>query len=858
MDQSQEDQPKQPTAVEPPQTEASPAAPGQPPETAHYDEHNIRVLEGVEHVRLRPAMYIGDTTIRGLHHLVWEIVDNSIDEAMAGRCSNILVRINADGSCTVADDGPGIPVGPHPTEKVSTLEVVLCKLGAGGKFDHDVYKVSGGLHGVGASVVNALSEWLEAEVCRDGNVYFMEFERGQRSSELKTIGQRKKSGTKITFRADGQIFPDVEFRYETLANRLRELAYLNEGVTIKLADERTGKADEFAYKDGLLAFVRHLNENRETLHKPIYIRKEDPATRLVVEVAMQYNDSYSETIYSFANNINTIEGGEHLSGLKSALTRTMNFYAKSNNLLKDITPSGEDLREGLTAVVSVKVPDPQFEGQTKTKLGNSDVGSFVETVVNEQLGIWLEEHPTDARRVATKAVQAAVAREAARKARDLTRRKGALASGNLPGKLADCSNRDVNSTELYLVEGDSAGGSAKQGRDRRFQAILPLRGKLLNVYDVRDDKMLANDGILTLISAIGTGIGDDFDLAKRRYGKIILMADADVDGCHIRTLLLTFFFRRMPSLIKEGLIYIAQPPLYQLSAGKHVEYLLDERQMRKILITHGLENAALHIRPDVMCDGATPPADRIKAAADVTTLAGAKLREAIELLHSLAEYVQVLQRRGIGFDEFFKEFKGKYPDADGLPRMPLYRRLLDGDYKYAMDENEFAEVPPPANGNAEGNGNGHELVRVELHECKEINKLIRKLDSLGLNINSYFVKRQTQVSGEDLPAKFALVVTAGEKTKTLEVDNLCHLPAAVRQNAVSGMEIKRFKGLGEMNSDELWSTTMDPARRLLKRVTMEEASREADTMFSVLMGSNVEARRSFIEEHAVEVKNLDV
>ncbi|MCG3181035.1 MAG: DNA gyrase subunit B [Phycisphaerae bacterium] len=850
-----------------PQDEQAPKPPG----SSGYSEKNIKVLKDLEHVRRRPAMYIGDTTPRGLHHLVWEIVDNSIDEAMAGRCSNILVRINADGSCTVADDGNGIPVGPHPTEKISTLEVVLCKLGAGGKFDHDVYKVSGGLHGVGASVVNALSEWMEAEVSRDGDVWFMEFERGKKSCELKKIGARKTSGTKITFKADPEIFPDTEFKYDTLVTRLRELAYLNDNVTIKLVDERSGKEEKFSYKEGLIAFIKHLNEGRESLHRPVYIRKEDETTRLICEIALQWNDGYTENVHSFANNINTVEGGEHLTGFRSALTRTVNFYARSNNLLKDVSPTGEDLREGLTGVVSVKVPDPQFEGQTKTKLGNSEVGSFVETVVNEQLGAWLEEHPTEARRLVNKSAQAAMAREAARKARDLTRRKGALNSGNLPGKLADCSSRDVDQSELYLVEGDSAGGSAKQGRDRRFQAILPLRGKLLNVETVRPDKMLGNEEIRTLITAVGTGLdGEDFDFTKRRYGKVIIMTDADVDGSHIRTLLLTFLFRQMPKLIENGTVYVAQPPLYQLASGKQVEYVLDEREMRRILTGHGLEDTVLEIRPLAMCDPAVKPSDRKKAAKELQSLTGARLRELIELLYQISEYTTILQRRGIGFERFCREH---YDPQRGFP---THRLSFDGHESYVFGEDELdaelermagqfgaealAHNKDEADLSGNGNGNGEptpRLERTELHECRELNKLVKKLDGYGVALDDYFAQRQTLVSGEDLPARFGLVTTRGEKVTVTETPNLHELPTAVRNLGASGMDIKRFKGLGEMNSDELWTTTMDPARRLLKRVTIDEAS-EADRMFSVLMGNNVEARRNFIETHAVEVKNLDV
>ncbi|MFH0878888.1 MAG: DNA topoisomerase subunit B, partial [Lentisphaerota bacterium] len=516
-------------------------------------------------VRKRPAMYIGDTGVRGLHHCVYEVVDNSIDEALAGYCTHIQVTMNADGSISVNDDGRGIPVDMHATEKKPAVEVVLTTLHAGGKFDHDSYKVSGGLHGVGVSCVNALSEWLEVEVRRDGNVYHQRFEYGRTASKLETIGKTKSAGTKVTFFLDRKIFEAIEYSWDILAARLRELAFLNKGIEINFKQESTLREELFLFKGGIIEFVEHLNKNKNPLHpKVIYFEKE--ASGIQVEIAMQYSDAYADNISSYANNINTIEGGTHLSGFRSALTRTVNQYGKANKLIKDDSEamSGDDIREGLTAIISVKIPDPQFEGQTKTKLGNSEVQGLVETIVNEQLGIYFEEHPSVARRIVDKAVLAARAREAARKARDLTRRKGALDSGSLPGKLADCSERDPALCEIFIVEGDSAGGSAKQGRDRRFQAILPLRGKVLNVEKARLDKILNNNEIRTMITAIGAGIGaDDFDIAKVRYHKIIIMTDADVDGSHIRTLLLTFFYRQTPQLIEKGYIYIAQPPLYK-------------------------------------------------------------------------------------------------------------------------------------------------------------------------------------------------------------------------------------------------------------------------------------------------------
>jgi len=644
----------------------------QPASKTVYDESKIRVLRGLEAVRKRPSMYIGDTTPRGLHHLVWEIVDNAIDEAMAGRCSNITVTIHPDDSCAVTDDGVGIPVGPHPTEKISTLELVFCHLHAGGKFDHGVYKVSGGLHGVGASVVNALSEWLEVEVCRDGDVYSMTFERGKKVSDLKKIGRRKRTGTKVVFRPDPEIFPDVSFRYEVLLTRVRELAYLNEGTCIKLTDERTGKEEVFLYKKGLLAFLEHLNEGKNVLHRPVVISREDPDTKLMADIVLQYHDGYNETLFTFANNINTVEGGAHLSGFKSALTRTINYYARNANLLKNgANPSGDDLREGLTAIISVKVPDPQFEGQTKTKLGNSEVESFVTPVVNEQLGAWMEEHPTEAKRIINKGLQALQARDAARKARDLTRRKGALSSGSLPGKLADCRSKDRDTTELFLVEGDSAGGPAKQGRNSATQAILPLRGKIINVEKARLDRILNFPEIPKIVSALGCGIGDDeFDVTKLRYGKIIIMTDADVDGSHIRTLLLTFFYRYMKPLIANGHVFIAQPPLYLVSRKKHREYVLDERQMRKSLTTLGLEGTKLEIR-----DTASPKARVLKS------FAGAKLRELVELLEELAEKVHITERRGLDFRELMANRKNG--------KLPTHWVILDGRNAFCHTAPEY-------------------------------------------------------------------------------------------------------------------------------------------------------------------------
>ena len=840
-----------------------------------YDEGMIKVLRGMQAVRKRPGMYIGDTTTRGLHHLVWEIVDNAIDEAMAGRCNNISVTVHPDDSVTITDDGVGIPVGIHPTEGTSTLEVVFCQLHAGGKFDHGAYKVSGGLHGVGASVVNALSEWLAVEVSRDGDVWRMEFERGVRTTELKKIGQRKRSGTRVMFRPDPEMFPDIAFRYEVMATRLRELAYLNEGVCIKLKDERKDKEETFLYKKGLQAFIAHLNESRVPLHRPIVIRKTDDESLLSVDIVLQYTDSYSETIFSFANNINTIEGGTHLSGFKSALTRTLNAYGRKavkpagKNGTKGkgkaaVTPSGDDLREGLSAVISVKVPEPQFEGQTKTKLGNSEVESFVTQVVNELLAAWLEEHPSDAKRIINKGVQAMQAREAARRARDLTRRKGALFSGSLPGKLADCRSKDVASTELFLVEGDSAGGPAKQGRASETQAILPLRGKILNVEKARLDKILNFNEIRTIISALGCGIGaDEFDLSKLRYGKVIIMTDADVDGSHIRTLLLTFFFRHMKPLVANGHVFIAQPPLYLVTRKRHKEYVLNEGKMRQTLTNLGLDGATLEVRDIGGEDG-----HKVIAA-----FTGAKLRELVALLDRLNEKIHIVERRGLNFTTLMEHRR------EG--KLPAYWIILDGADVFCHTAEQYANVlaengvDPSDNGDADAEDNGadrdadapaaaaggngaagHRIQkRAELHEVRDIDKCFEKLETVGLPLADYFVKREELVTGDKMPARYVLVT--GEEDEPAELDNVSQIAPGVRDLGSRGIELKRFKGLGEMNADQLWETTMDPSRRTLLRVRLQDAE-EAERLFTLLMGGDVERRRAFIEEHALEVTNLDV
>jgi DNA gyrase subunit B len=805
----------------------------------NYDESNIVVLEGVEHVRKRPSMYIGDTGLRGLHHLVYEVVDNAIDEAMAGICDTIKVIIGADGSICVEDNGRGIPVGFREDQGMTALEICLTQLNAGGKFDRDSYKVSGGLHGVGVSVVNALSGWLRARVQRDGFVWTMAFQRGRTTEAIVKGEATDQTGTRIQFLPDSEIFQSVDFHYDILSKRLRELAYLNSGVTITLRDEREDKEDVYFFEHGIRQFVEHLNDGKNALHDPLYISKEDPESRLIAEVALQYTDGYNETALSFANNINTAEGGTHLSGFRAAITRALNNYARKNNLYKsnDPVPSGDDIREGLTTVISVKVPEPQFEGQTKTKLGNSDVGTFVETTVGEQLTSFLEEHPADAKRIIGKAVQAAQAREAARKARE-TARKSAMAGGALSRKLVDCSSRDVASTEIFIVEGDSAAGSAKGHRDARTQAILPIRGKILNVEKARLHKILAHDEIVEIIKALGTGIGrEDFDLSKLRYGKIIVMTDADVDGSHIRTLLLTFLFRHLRPLIDNGKVFIAQPPLYQLAKGKQKQYLLDDPQLNSRLTELGLQNCRLEIRrPDQ----------------PVQTLTGDRLRELITLLERIDTHARVLSRRGI----LFKPFVQNHYRDGRLPQIQV--QLADEDrFFYTADEYEQFRLSE-----LEGDA---VVVKYELNESPALVKCFGQLADFGCHHDDLFLLREELVTGDLSDSIFVLL---SDQKSPRELNNLSEVPEGVRGIGVHGWELRRFKGLGEMNKEELWETTMDPENRILREVIVSETSGdveqadidavEAERIFSILMGENVELRRDFIETNAVNVKNLDV
>jgi len=845
----------QPESTPIPPTAAVPVPIGSQP--AKYDEAMIRVLNDVEHVRTRPGMYIGGYNFRGLHHLVYEIVDNSIDEALAGYSKSILVKINADGSCTIVDDGRGIPVGIHPTEGIPTVEVVFSTLGAGGKFEHNddsAYKTSGGLHGVGASVVNFVSEWMEITVSRDGAVHQMEYARGIKATDLKVIGQANKTGTKVSFKPDATLFPDINFNHETLLNRLRELAFLNAGVEIVFEDERVGKKDVFNYKQGLVEYVALLNEGKTPLTSIVNFTKEDPAQRLVVEVAMQYNDGYSETILAFANNINNHDGGTHLSGFKTALTGTINRYAEAANLMKDVRPSGDDVREGLVAVISVKIPEPQFESQTKDKLLNTEVESFVQAAVNERLGSFFEENPKVARAIFEKGMMAAEAREAARKARELTRRKNSLEGTALPGKLSDCRSKSNEDTELFLVEGDSAGGSAKQGRDSNVQAILALRGKLLNVEKANLIKILGHEEIRTIISALGCGIRDDFNMEKRRYGKIIIMTDADVDGSHIRTLLLTFFFRHMQELIRGGRIYVAQPPLYQVTRRKKSEYVLNERKMRQTLTDLGSDGTSLLVRD-------------VDAGTELRRIAGEELHRVVEMLTRLEETVKIVQRRGIDFADFLSR-----RDAHG--KLPQYRLVVDGleqffhtvdqrdqflrDNKLFVDDAEMPQAVAVAGAPAASNGKVPDHLRrlqknQEMHEVRDMEKLFTQLDAYDISIDDYYLTQEESVSGEKLATRYALATD----DVTHDVAGISQIIPTIHKIGKTGMEVKRFKGLGEMNSEQLWETTLDPSVRVLMRVTMLEAA-EAERMFSVLMGEDVERRRQFIEDHALEVKNLDV
>ena len=809
-----------------------------------YSADQIKVLEGLDAVRKRPAMYIGSTGVDGLHHLVYEVVDNSVDEHMAGFGESIDVTIHIDGSVTVVDNGRGIPTGMHPTQKKSAAEVALTVLHAGGKFEQGAYTVSGGLHGVGISVVNALSEWLELEIWQDGQVFEQRYQRGKADAPLKDTGKTKRRGTKVRFKPDAQVFETLEFSFDVLAQRLRELAFLNKGLSITLKDERKEPAKEqvFFYKGGIVSFVEHLNEAKTPLHKPIYVNVEKP--EMILEVALQYNDSYAENLFSFANNINTKEGGTHLVGFKAALTRTINNYANANDLLKKETESltGDDVREGLTAVVSVKLRNPQFEGQTKAKLGNSEVKGVVEAAVNDALGTYFEENPPVARKIIGKAIDAARAREAARKAKDLIRRKSALDGGSLPGKLADCSEKDPALSELYIVEGDSAGGSAKQGRDRKFQAILPLKGKILNVEKARFDKMLTSDEIRTLIMALGTGIGrkreesdkadkDTFDIAKARYHKIILMTDADVDGSHIRTLLLTFFFRQMPELLERGYIYIAQPPLFKVKKGKSERYLKDEGALNEHLADLAVEEVELYVEgaQDYVTGRRLLPI--LKKMISFETL----LARLNKKLHEAAMLRVFVDEPGLDRDMLKDLAALKKTVANAKKALALVFPKLEPTIEIVPDEEHQSNKVScrmHAGGITHQLEVTHELVGSA--EFRELQKLAPS--SIGLGRLPYKLKAKGQE--QQLHSTAEVVKTILDLGK-------------------QGLGIQRYKGLGEMNPEQLWETTMNPEMRTLLKVELEDVT-GVDEIFTILMGDEVEPRRNFIQAHALEVRNLDV
>ncbi|MFL2910530.1 MAG: DNA topoisomerase (ATP-hydrolyzing) subunit B [Limisphaerales bacterium] len=849
-----------------------------PKETAstdRYDATKIDKLEGLEAVRKRPGMYIGDPDENGLHHCVYEVLDNSIDEHLAGYCNKIKVAIHADGSVSVEDDGRGIPVDTHKKFNMPAVELVLTNLHAGGKFGQGAYKYSGGLHGVGAKCVNALSIWFKAEIYRDGNVNYIEFEQGKTTKKLEVIGKTKKTGTKITFLPDPEIFTvTTEYKFEILHHRLRELAFLNPGITILLTDEREdGKSETFFYKDGIVQFVKQIGENKQVIHpKPIafHSTKEE----IIVDCVMQYNSSYNDQILCFANSIPNSDGGTHLTGFRTALTRAVNQYAKANKLLKDKDPSfsGDDVREGLICILSVKLPNPRFESQTKVKLVNGEVEGVVSSIVYEGLMAYFDGTPSLGKKIVDKCLTAARAREAARKARD-TVRKTAMTGGGLPGKLADCSDRDPVNTELYIVEGDSAGGSAKQGRDRKFQAILPIRGKLINVEKARLDKVLENREIRTMITAIGTGIGsgnskdddessskDDgaFNIEKLRYHKIIIMTDADVDGSHIRTLLLTFIYRQMPELLKQGYVYIAQPPLYKVTRKKRVEYLDDDPQLVKMLLDLGSEDV------------------RLRSLENDREVAKKQLAEILELLQSLDKFAGAIRRHGGNFTEYLEQRDSKKKTLpshmvkiwEGNDEVVHYFQtekalanfgkdnldlgLFGEDEEEEVTANETnAEDEAPTNSGRKSKkkeGPRRRARHVELHEHTAIEEILSKLNRKGLSVDHY--------SAQDEPL-FEIIQGEGDSANARRLFSISEILEAVMDVGRKGIQIQRFKGLGEMNPKELYETTMSPETRKLLRVEESDAV-EADDMFSRLMGEEVEPRRHFIQENALNVRNLDV
>jgi DNA gyrase subunit B len=814
-----------------------------------YTSADLKHLSDRDHVRERPSMYIGDTTTRGLHHLVYEVVDNSIDECMAGHAKQVSVTVNVDGSVTVEDDGRGIPVDRHPQlseemdREVSTLEGVMTVLKFGGKFEKGAYQTTGGLHGVGVTVVNFLSEWCEVEVCREGHVWQQEYQRGEPTGPVRKMGTTTRTGTKTTFKPDAQIFSQTKFSWDTLASRLRELAFLNSGVRILFLDAASGNNENFCYERGVEEFVEHLNKASDAVHPDIITIKGE-AEGVSWDIALQYTKEYTESLRSYVNNISTTEGGTHVSGFRAALTRAINAYGKKTGMFKDLVPTGEDLREGLTAVISVRVPHPQFEGQTKTKLGNGEVEGIINSAVGDHLAKYLEENPKSAKEIVKKGELAAEAREAAKKARQLLReRKGALSGGGLPGKLRDCTSREVDKCELYLVEGDSAGGSAEGGRLREYQAILPLRGKIINAYKSRDDKVLANEEVRSVISAIGAGIGQEADLAKLRYDKVVIMTDADVDGSHIRTLLLTFFYRQMYRLVAEGHVYVAQPPLFRVRTKKQTYYVQTEEEMKNQLLDQGLG------------EGVFLPGDGREISGD-------EMHKLCRTLSGLEDALVALERRGVSLrDHAARRDKatGKLPmyhvyygaeehwftSRDALEAfMKSKEQSAGGELEVGRaDENKHGGEP------AAGIAGGPQLVVVDLHEVRSINSALQALEAMGFGMDALLPQDRT---GRE-ESRYTL--RRGENEIGLE--DLRGLITAVRRAGEKGLSITRFKGLGEMNAEELRETTLDPANRTLLRVTMADAA-AADDLFRVLMGEKVEPRREFIEKHALDVKNLDV
>lgn len=849
------------------QTDEDEEAAGAASAESEYGSEQIRALEGVEGIRTRPAMYIGGTNLVGLHHLVFEIVDNSVDECVNNFATTISVKINADGSVTCVDNGRGIPVGEmSDLDNRSALDVVFTEIHAGGKFDRDSgYKTgTGGLHGVGITAVNACSEWLEAEVRREGHVWTMDFARGIMVNPLSKLGKTDRTGTKITFKADSEIFPDTNFVYDTLHKRVQDLAFLNAGVRIRLSDERSGQSDEFYYEDGLVEFVKHLNRTENPIF-PDVIRIADRQDEIEIEVALQYNDGFSENVRSYANNIYNPAGGTHLSGFKSALTRTINAYGKKENIFKDFTPSGDDFREGLAAVISVHLPEPQFESQTKIKLTNAEVEGTVTSLVNEGLMKFFEENPSLAKTICNKGMRAAEAREAAKKAREMVRKKGALTTGGLPEKLRDCRNHDLAVSELYLVEGDSAGGSADTGRDSNVQAILPLRGKILNVEKAQLVKVLGNTEVVAIFKAIGVPPGTEMDVTKRRYGKIILMTDADVDGSHIRTLLLTFLFRHMRPLVEEGCIFIAQPPLYRVQQKKKTRYVQTHEEMMQELLELGMSDSSLRMNEGDLIIG------------------GAEFERLAELIAQIEEPLEALEHRGIelrflaahhateenllpryrvflGNDQFW--FAGKQQLDEFLAAEESKRGAelsvaddngsLDSDAAGPMDFAAEAEDQPVASDEPL-------LQVVDLHEVRPINKTLRTLDAeFGLKLDSL-----VPAGNRDGEPWFPYTICSHDSGSSADVvqeqplSSLRELLPEIRKMGEHGLRLTRFKGLGEMDPDELWKTSMDREQRVLLQVTMEDTA-AADEIFRVLMGDHVEPRREFIEKHALEVRELDI